>query len=177
MPRVTREQMKKDEEKIIKILQTKANESIDTIAKQCGFSRQKAWRIIKRLEENNTIWGYHAIVDTEKLKMKTYILLIKGNIQTVKTISDSILKREAGKLAQKMGVTIECSSYIHGPYDWMITFSAKDTKHAKRFNHLVCKTYSEFIVDTALMEEMFPLQKCGFINPDTNKLKEFELFQ
>jgi len=177
MARVTKEQKKKDEEKIIKLLLTQANESIDTLAKKCGFSRQKAWRIIKRLEEDHTIWGYHAVVDTEKLQLKPYLLLIKAAIRPVKDVADLIIKREAGILAEQIGVNIECSSYVNGPYDWVIWFNAKDTKHAKQFCHLIFKKYGDYIVDTVLLEEIFPTRRCGFLNPSLEKLREFGLFQ
>jgi len=44
---------------------------------KCGCSRQKIWRIIKKLEEDKTIWGYAAIVNEEKQGLKSYIILIK----------------------------------------------------------------------------------------------------
>jgi DNA-binding Lrp family transcriptional regulator len=47
MPKSSAQQRIKDEKKIIGVLQSNAHESIDVIAKKCGFSRQKVWRIIK----------------------------------------------------------------------------------------------------------------------------------
>ena len=58
MAKTSKKQIEEDERKIISELQKNAKESIDIIAKKCGFSRQKVWRIIKRLEKNKTIWGY-----------------------------------------------------------------------------------------------------------------------
>ena len=63
MPKNSREQIDADEKKVIKELQKNSKESSDKIAKKCGFSRQKVWRIIKKLEKNKTIWGYFAVVD------------------------------------------------------------------------------------------------------------------
>ena len=57
MPKSSQKRLIEDEEKILEILQTHAKASIDDIAKKCGFSRQKVWRIIKKLEEEKTIWG------------------------------------------------------------------------------------------------------------------------
>ena len=67
MPKSSKKQIDEDEKKVIAALQKNSKESIDKIAKKCGFSRQKVWRIIKRLENNQTIWGYHAVVDDEIL--------------------------------------------------------------------------------------------------------------
>ena len=81
---------------IITILLEKAmcRGKIDRIAIDCGFSRQKVWRIIKRLEENKTIWGYHTVIDYEKLGLKRYFVLIKRAPKPLtKTLNDIIIKR------------------------------------------------------------------------------------
>jgi len=77
MPKTSKEQITNDEKKILRELQKNSKESIDKLAKKCGFSRQKVWRIIKRLENNKTIWGYHTVVDDEKMGLKRYLILIK----------------------------------------------------------------------------------------------------
>ena len=46
MPKSSQKQIDADEKKVIRELQKNAKESIDKIAKNCGFSRQKVWRII-----------------------------------------------------------------------------------------------------------------------------------
>ena len=74
MPKNSNEQIEKDEKKILKELRKNANKSINDIAKSLGFSRQKVWRIIKSLEKNNTIWGYSAILDEQKLGKKNLYL-------------------------------------------------------------------------------------------------------
>ena len=55
MPKSSKTQIDKDEKKVIHELQKNAKESIDTIALRCNFSRQKVWRIIKRLEKKGLI--------------------------------------------------------------------------------------------------------------------------
>lgn len=176
MPRISKDQMIKDEEKVIKLLTTRANESIDRIAKQCGFSRQKVWRIIKKLEENHTIWGYHAVVDEEKMEMKTYVLLMKASVKPMKNFTDLAIKREAGILGEKMGIEVVCSLYLHGTYDWLTVILARDTKHALQYSHLISRTYPDYIEDLVVLESMFPMKKCGFLNPNMEKLRDFELF-
>ena len=173
MPRVTKEQMKKDEEKVVKILSTKANESIDSIAKQCGFSRQKAWRIIKNLENNKTIWGYHAVADNEKLGQAAFLLLMKATNLPKQDTVQKIISHEVGDLARKTGVVIDCSSYIHGSYDWFVFFTADSIKEAKKFEQSLCKAYSDYLLETCLLQEMFPLKRCGFFNPDLEHIREY----
>jgi len=175
MARVTEEQMKKDEMKVIKQLSVNANDSLDKIAKKCGFSRQKVWRIIKNLEKNHIIWGYHAVTDNEKLHLNSYFLLIKGTMKSMKNAADTIIKKDIAKLADDMDIIVECSSYTNGKYDWIIIFFANDTKHAKKFCHMMARTFPDFIADMVLLDEMFAFRRCGFMNPDMQKFREFDV--
>ena len=76
MPKNSVKQIEKDEIKILGELTKNANKSINDIAKSCGFSRQKVWRVINNLEKNHTIWGYVAVVNQEKLNKKRYLMLM-----------------------------------------------------------------------------------------------------
>jgi len=71
------EQIRIDEMQVINELERNARESMDEIARNCDFSRQKVWRIVKTLEENNTIWGYTAVVDDDKIDRKKFVILVK----------------------------------------------------------------------------------------------------
>ena len=65
MAKVSQEQTKEDERKVIEFIRTHAKDNIETIAKHCKFSPQKVWRIISKLEKEKKIWGYSAVVDDE----------------------------------------------------------------------------------------------------------------
>lgn len=119
------------------------------------------------------IWGYHAITDSEKLNIKNYVLLVKASLKPLEEAANLIIKREIEPLADQIGVTLECSSYVHGAFDWLILFSAKDIKNAKKFCHLVGVTYQDYVADMMLLEEMFPMKRCGIPNPEMKRLKEF----
>ena len=167
-------QILKDQKKIVRELSRNANKSINEIAKTCGFSRQKVWRIIKNLENNNTIWGYTAVIDDEKQDMKRYMILIKRSIQPIATeIIDKIIDRELTKKSEGIKVDIINSWYSTGAYDWVISFNAPEIKIAKRFVEIVAKLFEGYISDIQLIEELFPTQKCGIPNPEMIKLKEF----
>ena len=140
MPKSSTEQIELDERKVISELQKNSKESIDNIAKKCGFSRQKVWRIIKRLEKNKTIWGYHAVISEEHIDMKTFILLIKGKRLPIGTSSEKdIVERTIDKIGDKIGVFVEDSIWLHGEYDWIMSIMAKDLKTAKKFNEQLSK--------------------------------------
>lgn len=173
MARRSAQQIEEDEQKIIRELQKNARGSIDSIASKFKFSRQKVWRIIKRLEETKKIWGYYAVVDNEQLNRKRFIVLIKRSTEPLDDAVSKILKLTMHDLGEKIGVNVECSSYLHGKYDWMFVITARDMKSAKRFSNLITREYHLWISEVHIMEDIFSVKKCGMINPNLGKLKEF----
>ena len=99
-------QVEKDEKKIIKELRKNANKSVNDIAKNLGFSRQKVWRVIKNLEKNKTIWGYCAVVDNEKLGRKQYIMLIKRSNKPLGNTIDKIVDLTMHAKGKDIGVDV-----------------------------------------------------------------------
>ena len=173
MPKSSKKQIDEDEKKVIRELQKNSKEGIDKIAKKCGFSRQKVWRVIKRLEKNKTIWGYHAVVDDEKLNQKSYIMLVKRSNKPINNFMDKIIKESKTESMEKIGINVHSTFYLHGHFDWMIFFSAKDIKAAKKFSEIMNIKYEGSMSETHLMENIFPLKDCGMVNPRIEKLREF----
>jgi DNA-binding Lrp family transcriptional regulator len=169
MPKSSRKQIDNDEKR----LQKNSKESIDKIAKKCDFSRQKVWRIIKRLENNKTIWGYHAVVDIEKLGLNHYLILVKKAMKPAKETANTIITRELERKAAEIGVTIHASHYLHGRYDWQICFTAENLAKAKQFCEKVKALYSPIIKDLELLEIIFAVMEGCIVNPDIEKLKSF----
>ncbi len=174
MPKRSRQQIAEDEKKILAEMQKNANESIDSIAKRCKFSRQKVWRSIKRLEQDHVIWGYTAIVDDAKQNRKHYVALIK---RTTKPLDDKFMDSAASSKLQDLvsseGITIESSFYTHGEYDWIITFTAPTIKHAKRFCEMINTVYAGHIGKISLEETLFWVRRQRIFNPEVKKLKEY----
>jgi len=163
-----------DDVKILHELQKNSNNSIDMIAKRCGCSRQRVWRIIKQLEENNIIWGYTAIVDEQKRGLQRYLLLLKRSSQTIdiKTI-DEISSTKFENEYVKMGITLESSYYLHGDYDWAIVFTSHDLKQAKKFSNLLAENYPHLISKIDLLRVLNTQRTSNIVNPQANKLREF----
>jgi DNA-binding Lrp family transcriptional regulator len=174
MVKVSREQMSKDEKIILAELQNNAQESIDMLAKRCGFSRQKVWRIVKRLEKTRLIWGYSAIIDEKKNDMNHYTLLVKRTTKKLdeKTV-DIITSRKLEDIVATIGVTIENSYYVNGEYDWIITFTAQDLVHAKKFCESLLALHAGVIEKTILLETLFIVKNHYVLNPESKKLREF----
>ena len=175
MSKSGREQIDADEKKVLHELQKNSKESIDKIAKKCGFSRQKVWRIIKRLEKNKTIWGYHAVVDDNKLGQKKYFIMIK---RTSKAASQDkmnlVLKRELKQEAKKVGVTVESSYFIHGVYDWLLCITTESIAQVKKFCEVLNFLYKEgFVSDIQIFEVIFPVEVNNFNNPNMDEFLSF----
>ncbi|UCD13679.1 MAG: Lrp/AsnC family transcriptional regulator [Thermoplasmatales archaeon] len=173
MPKSSRKQIEADEMKILAELQKNSDESVNKIAKKCDFSKQKVWRVIKRLERNKIIWGYSAVVDNEKLNQKSYILLIKRSSKPIGDFMDKVIEDSKEDYMKKLGVNICHNYYLHGHFDWMLFFSAKDIKAAKKFSESINIRYSGFINEMYMVENIFPLKSSGLVNPEINKFKEF----
>jgi len=174
MAKSSRDQIEQDERKILSELVKNSNENIETIAKHCGFSRQKTWRFIKQLEAKKLIWGYTAIFNEQKIGLTHFILMIKRTAKQLeeKTI-DTIVSRRLEDLVQKIGITIESSSYVHGDYDWILTFTAQDIKQAKKFSDSVVALHPGIIEKITILQTLMFIRKQYILNPDKKKLKEF----
>lgn len=174
MAKSSTKQIEKDEKKILKELSKNANKSINDIAKTCGFSRQKVWRIINNLEKNKTIWGYTAVIDQEKLNKKRFLMLMKRSNKPIsKELLDLILSRNLANEVRKTGLEITNSIYTNGLYDWIVSFNAANIIEAKSLVEKFNKLFEGYILEVHLLEEMFSTVSNGIENPDIKKLKIF----
>ena len=166
-------QIEQDEKKILNELSKNANKSVNDIAKTCGFSRQKVWRVINNLEKNHTIWGYTAVLDNEKLNKTNYILLIKRTNKPIsKKLIDDVITRNIADEVRKNCIDISCSFFSHGNYDWIICFNAPNIREAKGFMEYFNKLYEGFISDIHLITIMFSAVRSGIKNPEIEKFKD-----
>lgn len=174
MPKRAKYLIKEDEKRILFELLNDSDQSVNIIAKKLGFSRQKVWRVINQLKENNTIWGYTAIINEEKLDQKSYVALIRKTTEALnEDLAMKIIKRTIEPAANKLNVIIDSSFYTNGVYDWVICFSAENLVRAKQFCDVVLEAYQGYIADIYLLESLFWIRKHGKLNPEKHKLKEF----
>lgn len=88
-------------------------------------------------------------------------------------VIEGIISMESEKLARQFGITIESSAYIHGEYDWMITFFADDILHAKNFSNKLMTLYYTGTEKITILQTMMFIRKHYVLNPEKQKLKEF----
>jgi len=177
MSRSSVKQIEEDEQIIIQELMKDSRQSPQEIAEHCRFSRQKVWRIMNKLEENNKVWGYTAVVDDDNVGRKTYFALLKAKApfhDKIDLIIKNIKDQKKG-LETKHNIYLLGSYYLNGVYDWLVIFSAENISHAKRYQGAAQKEYGEFLERIDLMESVFPLIKFGKINPNIEQLKEFAI--
>lgn len=173
MTKSRKEQMEQDEKRLLSELVKNSKENLDRIAKHCGFSTQKAWRIIKQLEAKGLIWGYTAVFDEEKLGLKHYMLMIKRNSKNVnENIVETIISTKWDDLVKEMKITIETSCYTHGCYDWVVMFTAESIMQAKKFSQLLCKRYPGLIEETQILQTLKCVRKQYVLNPERTALKK-----
>ena len=173
MPKNSRENIDRDEIKVIFELRKNAKESIDAIAKKCGFSRQKVWRILKRLDNSKTVWGYGAVIDSERLEQKNYLMLIKKTYKPTGELIDNIVNGEAQKLADKLGIEVINFYLVNGCFDWYLYFGARDIRHAKKFIEVINEHFKGYVQEIHLLENIFPVKEFGFSNPNLKELSDF----
>ena len=172
MTKSSKEQIKQDENKLLSELVKNSKENIDTIAKHCGFSRQKAWRMINKLEKSKKIWGYSAVVDTESQGLQKFILCQKRKKTpfTQKDIEE-LAKTQMVDMKNDIGVTAQSTYYIHGmEYDWITIFTAQDIVHAKKFVDAINKRFPG-IVGIQLSQVLFTLREHYILNPNPMEMK------
>lgn len=172
MPKKSKAEIFEDEKKVMRALQQDARQSIDIIAKDCGFSRQKVWRIMKRLEDQKIIWGYHAVVEDDTFTHNRYYVLVKRTPQYVtdKTL-DIITTRELKEKMEEMDIYLEDSHFIHGSYDWLLSMTAKDIRQVKKFTETFNKMFKDYVQKIDILEVIFPISKNGIQNPNVEDFK------
>jgi DNA-binding Lrp family transcriptional regulator len=167
MPSQKNAQKSNIEEKILNELQNNCRANLDEIGKKCGCSRYKVGRFIKKLEDSNTILGYSAIINPNKTNYKHFILLIK---RTTHPVDEEILEKlpvsSGFDMLPEIKNKLQDTYYVHGEYDWVITFIANDLSDAKDFCNKILKYYNKYVADLALLETIGPLRKNGFRIPD-----------
>ena len=174
MAKSSRDQIDQDEKKLLSELTKNSKENIDTIAKHCGFSRQKTWRFIKQLEAKNLIWGYTAIFDEKKTGLTHFMFLIKRTMEKIdEKVVDNIISTKTEELAKEFGITIESSFYVHGEYDWILMFTAEDIKHVKKFQDALFTLFSGSSEKITILQTLMFIRKQYILNPEKTKLKDF----
>jgi len=172
MPKTRNDNKEQDEKKLLAEIVKNSKENIETIAKNCGFSRQKAWRMIKELEQRKTIWGYTAIVDYEKQGLQKFMLFFK-RLHTPHNTQDAmeIATTHMNPIKKALDITVLSSYRIHGEYDWVTVFTAKDILQAKKFCEALMNRFPD-TQTTQLSQILFTVREQQIQNPNIHEMIE-----
>ena len=174
MAKTSKKQIEVDETKVIEQLQKNCMENLDLFAKNCGFSRQKVWRIIKKLEGEKTIWGYTVIYDQERYNMKHFTMMIKRTtVPLQQNMIQEILTTHLDDILPDFLIKIENIEYVHGFYDGIFTFFAPDLIVAKRFCDRFKERFYQYIASADLLEGIFFVRNQTLQNPDIKKIVHY----
>lgn len=173
MAKYANQQKKEDERKVLRELQKNSNQQMDTIATHCRFSRQKVCRIIKALEEKKMIWGYTTVFDETQIGLQHFMLMIKRTAKELeKATAERIISRQLIGRGEEYDASIESSAYVHGEYDWIVTFTAPDISQAKKFSDSLVRLYPGLIEKITIVQTLLFIRKNYIVNPNLQRLKE-----
>ena len=153
MPKNSAKQIKNDEQDVIKQLIQDSRQSPHEIAKKLGFSRQKVWRIIKKLEKEKKIWGYTTVIDEEVTNTNIYFALGKATLPDGKIIEKLIVNTK-NENSSKYNIRVLYVFYLNGYYDWICIYSAENIREAKKYLNYIQREYSPMIENMILLENL-----------------------
>jgi DNA-binding Lrp family transcriptional regulator len=152
-------------QKIVKALMGNSRMEINKIAEKTLLSRQTVSNLLKKMEENKTIWGYSIVLDPDFLDVVTFVLLIKLKPQCNKEkVLEQYFKNKK-KIPDNDGMFID-SVIVHGKYDLVMILCTKNIQTARR---IVFDILDDLItnVDEYELEEAINLKRlCGIVNPN-----------
>jgi DNA-binding Lrp family transcriptional regulator len=173
MDKSAKEKIDEDTESILEELRKNANKSINELANKLGFSRQKVWRIIKDLENDNIIWGYTIVTDFNKQDLKYFMILAKRTNKPIdKQLLEKVISRKLEEQLDHLGCKLISSIYVNGVYDWIISFTCKNLKEAKKMCEILTGLYSEYLKKIDLLQGIFPCKFHSIQNPEIENLHE-----
>ena len=147
--------------------------SLRDIAKELESYRQKMWREKRKLERENIVWGYTAVVDESKFNHVLYVVLLKMKPMN-KELAELIITRKIREEPKKQNVRLINVLYVNGEYDWMIMFSAPNHATARRYYDSLRIAYHDHLLEKPVIIDInFSLVREGKINPEVQKLKEY----
>ena len=164
---------KSTESAIIQSLLDDPTKSISVMSNDINSYRQTIWRWKKKLEEENVIWGYTAVIDERKLNKVIFVVLIKTKPISTGFV-DILITRIIGEEIKKMDVRLIDLFLVNGEYDWVMRFSAPDHTVARKYYDTLRRIFEDYLLEKPVMVDLnFCLVAEGKSNPEIKKLYDF----
>lgn len=84
-----------------------------------------------------------------------------------------IISTESEKIAKEFGATIETSAYLHGEYDWILTFTIDDIRQIKQFSERLIAMYPTGTKSISILQTLMFVRKNYILNSERKRLKKF----
>jgi len=174
MPNKIKDRLNDDEIKVLRYLIQNSNQNIEQIAKKCDLTSQKILRLKKKLEKNNIIWGYVALTDYKNIDLNHFTVLFKRTTNPLnKEVIEDVTKGFLEDSFPEGKISIENVLYVHGDYDWIISFTAPDTLTMKKFCDKLIRKFGEYIENYSVHQTIIPIRKHGIKSPKAEKQSDY----
>jgi len=177
MPRVSKEQSKHDLEKVTRLLVQNPNLDVESLAQQSHLSTQQVYKILRKLEENGTIFGTPRLIDLAKVERKRFIIFAKrsGALADDRTVKCALYSKEFLSLLAKERIRIipEDDYTCSGEYDMVTVISAESTLQANKYVDFLRSISHDYFSKFSIVEVMFTTKKNSIMGPDVERFTEY----
>jgi DNA-binding Lrp family transcriptional regulator len=185
MPRVSKEQNRKDIQKIMKLLIAHPNLDVDTISQQSGLSNQQVYKILRNLEEEKILFGNPRLIDLPKANRKRFIIFAKrsGSLANDRTLKCALYSKEFLTMLAKEKIEIipEDDFTCSGEYDMVTIINAESTLQANKYVDFLRSISYDYFSKFSIIEVMFTTKRNSIPTPDverfTNYVSEVSSYQ
>jgi len=171
----SRQQMETDEKKIGLELLKDPTLDATAIAKKLGLSKQKVWRVIKKMEEKGAIMARPACLNARKMGKRTFLLLFERTSRSIdKRFVDLLLPPLIIEEMVREGTNavVEESYYLNGVHDWAIIITVDQHKDLLRWLEAWRHDYGEYFSKISQSEIMWIHQRNSILNKDKKELSD-----
>ena len=171
----SRNQIKADEERVGLELLRNPNQDAASIARECGLSKQKVWRVLKQFEERGVIFSHPACLNMKKLGKRSFLVLIE---RSIKPIDDNFIQHMIDPtlikalVEQDIKAVVEDCYLLNGVYDWAFIVTVEEHRDLLKFLDLWRKYYGEYFSRITQSEIMWFNLRNSTQNPNPEEIRE-----
>lgn len=135
------------DKKILQILELNARIPLTTLAKQVKLSKQVVKYRIEKLEKQNIIQGYNAIINLENLGKSIHVIYLK--LMKLTTQKENEWIEKINKHQNIMGVAKN-----QGPFDLTIALNAKNNQELDEILYDIFENHNQYIKEKLITTQI-----------------------
>jgi DNA-binding Lrp family transcriptional regulator len=144
-----------------------------TIATRLGLSKQKVWRVIKKMEKGGVILSHPSSLNPRKMGKRTFLLLFERSSRPMDNrFVELVLRPRIIEETEQKGIkaVVEDSYYLNGVHDWAIIITVDEHKDLLKWIELWRRDYAEYYTKISQSEIMWIHQRNSILNKDMKEL-------